>query len=155
MRAARAACLLVVVVGLAIGGCGGADLIIDQMDDQVALDEGAVQPGSDASDNAMATLVVDGETYVWEKNDWTTCTIDGLTPVWVGFQNTEHNWDDDWFQFIDRGDGGINFSAYLDGEEYGGTGSGEADEIRSDGFTYTGDMTVDGESVDVSLDVTC
>jgi len=147
--------MAVAVAGLMLVGCGGADLIADQLEGQLEIDEGAFQPGSSASDNAKASLVVEGETYVWEKNDWTTCTIGGALPVWVGFQTTELNWDGDWVQFIDRGDGGINFSAYLAGVEYSGTGSGEADEIRSDGFSYTGDMGVDGQSVDVSLDVTC
>lgn len=58
-------------------------------------------------------------------------------------------------EFIDRGDGGINFSAVLGGEEYSGTGSGEADEITSDGFVYTGTMGHVGQSVDVRLEVTC
>ena len=144
--------LILVVLVLVIAACGG---VADLATGQLALDESAFEPNAGVSDNAMATLVVDGTTYTFEKNEWTTCTIGGALPVWVGFQLAEHNWDDDWFQFIDRGDGGLNFSAYLDGEEYSGTGSGEADEIRSDGFTYTGDMGVSGEQVDVSLEVTC
>lgn len=61
----------------------------------------------------------------------------------------------DWVLFIDRGDGGINFSAVLGGEQYSGTGSGEADEITSNGFTYTGTMSHDGDRIDASLEVTC
>lgn len=38
------------------------------------------------------------------------------------------------------GDGGINFSTFLGGEEYTGTGSGEADEIADTGFSCTGTM---------------
>lgn len=59
------------------------------------------------------------------------------------------------FQFIDRGDGGINFSAMFEGEEYSNTGSGSADEIRSDGFSYTGEMGTGGGVVDVELEVSC
>lgn len=142
---------IVTVVVMAVAACGGIPDVAGLAD----IDEEDFEPGASASDNAMATLVVEDQTYVWEKNEWTYCEIGGNLPVWASFQQSEARLSDDWVQFIDRGDGGINFSAYLDGEEYSGTGSGEADEIRTDGFSYTGDMGVNGESVDVSLDVTC
>ncbi|HUG09119.1 MAG TPA: hypothetical protein VMP13_09550 [Acidimicrobiia bacterium] len=59
-------------------------------------------------------------------------------PAWAHFQEDETTQTGNWVQFIDRGDGGINFSAVLDGEEYSGTGSGEADGITSDGFSTRG-----------------
>lgn len=141
----------ITAMALALAACGS----LPDVGGLAEIDEEAFEPGSSASENAMATLVVDGETYVWEKNEWTFCEIGGSLPVWVDFSKAEDKWSEDWVQFLDRGDGGINFSAYLGGEEYHGTGSGEADEIRSDGFSYTGDMGVNGEQVDVSLDVTC
>jgi hypothetical protein len=104
---------------------------------------------------AAATLVVGSNTYTWEGNQWTYCEISGLFPASVEFQKEEIKYDGDWFQFLDRGDGGINFSAVLEGEEYSGTGSGEADEIFSNGFTYTGFLSSQGERYDVQLEVSC
>lgn len=138
--------LLALVAVLALAGCGGVPDLID---------EEALQAGPDVSEDARATLTVDGEVYEWDANEWTTCTIGGAMPVWAHFQSGETTQEDDWVQFIDRGDGGINFSAVLDGEEHSGTGSGEADEITGNGFTYTGTMNRGGQSVDVTLEVTC
>lgn len=142
---------MAVLIALTISACGA----IPDVGGLADIDEEAFEPGAGVSDAAVATLIVGDTTYAWEKNDWTTCDIGGSFPVWVGFQTNESTASGDWVQFIDRGDGGINFSAYLNGEEYHGTGSGEADEIHSDGFSYTGEMTSSGEPIDVRLDVTC
>lgn len=139
-----------VAVALVLAACGG----LPDIGDLAEVDEEAFEPGSNASDDAIATLVVAGDTHVWEKNDWTFCEIGGALPVWVSFQENESTASGDWVQFLQRDDG-INFSAVIDGGEYTGTGSGEADEIRSNGFSYTGEMGHEGESVEVSLDVTC
>lgn len=133
---------------LALAACGAAA-------DMAGLDEEAFEPGSNASSDARATLTVGTDVHEWEANEWTTCTLDGAMPVWAHFQEDETTQTGNWVQFIDRGDGGINFSAVLDGEEYSGTGSGEADEVTSDGFVYTGTMGHAGAQVDVTLEVTC
>lgn len=140
--------LIPIGLALALAACGAAA-------DVAGLDEEAFEPGSNVSADAQATLTVGSDVHQWEANEWTTCTLGGAMPVWVGFQEDETTQTGDWVQFIDRGDGGINFSAVLDGEEYSGTGSGEADEITSDGFVYTGTMSHAGEQVDVRLEVTC
>ncbi|MFP3882464.1 MAG: hypothetical protein ACLFRT_00055 [Actinomycetota bacterium] len=141
---------------LVLAACGG-DIsdAVGAVDSGPADGEEAFESGSNASSDARATLTVGSDVHQWEANEWTTCTIGGGMPVWAHFQADETTQTGDWVQFIDRGDGGINFSAVLDGEEYAGTGSGEADEITSDGFVYSGTMGHDGEQVDVSLEVTC
>ncbi|HEX6220373.1 MAG TPA: hypothetical protein VF115_04720 [Acidimicrobiia bacterium] len=139
------------VVAVALSACGAVPDVGDLAD----TGDEAFEPGAGVSDSAKATLILNGTTYTWEKNDWTMCDIGGNVPVWVGFQQTEDRPGGDWFSFIDTGDDIINFSAFLDGGEYEGTGGGAADEIRSDGFSYTGDMTSGGEVLDVSLEVTC
>lgn len=144
MRVLRHVSRLVAVLALTAFG-GVTDLI----------DEEALQSGSDVSADARATLTIDGEVFEWEANESTTCTIGGAMPDWAHFQAGETTQAGDWVQFIDRGDGGINFSAVLDGDEYSGTGSGEADEITGNGFTYTGTMNTGGQNVDVELEVTC
>lgn len=108
-------------------------------------------------DGAMARLVVAGEAYTWAAEQMTVCEIDGVFgPANADFGvSPSQGGSGPWVQFIDRGDGGINFSAVIDGVDHHGTGSGEADEIRADGFSYAGTMTRDGEIVDVALDVTC
>lgn len=122
--------------------------------DQAPTEDGGADDGGGIS-GASATLVVGDQTIEWAGNAWTYCEIGAMFPVNVEFQVEEVKHDGDWFQFIDRGDGGVNFSVVLDGEEYGGTGSGEADEIRDDGFTYTGTLNRGGEVLDTTLDVTC
>lgn len=140
--------LMTIGVTLALAACSGAE-------EDLGLEE-AFQPGSNVSEDARATLTVGSDVYEWEANEWTTCTLDGAMPVWAGFQEDETTQTGDWVQFIDRGDGGIHFSAVLDGEEYSGNGLGDgADEITSDGFVYTGRMAHAGDQVDVSLEVTC
>lgn len=100
--------------------------------------------------------MVDGEVYTWTADQMTGCTIDGVFPASADFGvPPSQGGEGPWVQFIDRGDGGINFSAVIDGEEYSGTGSGAAAEIRSDGFTYSGPMNRNGEVLDVELDVNC
>ena len=140
---------LLVTIGLALtlAACGGS------ADEPNAED--AFEVGPNASEDARATLSVGSDVYEWEANEWTTCTLGGAMPVWAHFQEDETTQTGDWVQFIDRNDGGVNFSAVLDGEQYSGTGSGEADEITSDGFAYTGTMGHAGQSVDVRLEVTC
>lgn len=140
--------LIPIGLALALAACGAAD-------DLAGLDEEAFEPGSSASADARATLTVGSDVHEWEANEWTTCTLGGAMPAWAHFQEDETTQTGDWVQFIDRGDGGINFSAVLGGEEYSGTGSGEADEITSDGFVYTGTMGHAGDSIDVRLEVTC
>jgi hypothetical protein len=135
-----------VLLALTVAACGGGD--------DLGLEE-AFEPGANLSANAGATLTVGADVYEWEGNEWATCTLGGAMPVWAHFQENETTQTGNWVQFIDRGDGGINFSAVLDGEEYAGTGSGEADEINSDGFVYTGTMSHAGELIDVRLEVTC
>lgn len=115
--------------------------------------EGTANEGRSA---AMARLVVGDITYTWEGNEWTYCEIGGLFPANAEFQTEQDKRAGNWVQFIDRGDGGINFSAILEGEEYAGTGSGEgADEITSSGFTYTGTVNRGGQVLDASLEVSC
>lgn len=135
-----------VLLALAVAACAG--------DDDLGLEE-AFQPGSNVSANAGATLTVGSDVYEWVGNDWATCTLGGAMPVWAHFQEDETTQTGNWVQFIDRGDGGINFSAVLNGEEYAGTGSGQADEITSDGLVYTGTMSHAGDLIDVRLEVTC
>ncbi len=139
--------LVIFGMTLALAACGGAT-------DEPNVED-AFGVGSSASEDARATLTVGSDLYEWAANEWTTCTLGGAMPVWAHFQEDETTQTGDWVQFIDRGDGGINLSAVLDGEEYSGTGSGEADEITSDGFVYTGTMGHAGQSVDVRLEVTC
>ncbi|MGK2949266.1 MAG: hypothetical protein ACSLFP_11870 [Acidimicrobiales bacterium] len=103
----------------------------------------------------MATLTVAGEPYSWSADKAVICNIGGTFPADAEFREVPRPGDGDWFQFLDRGDGGINFSAVLGGEEHSGTGAGEADEIRSDGFSFTGTLNRDGEVLDVELEVTC
>ena len=95
------------------------------------------------------------DTYVFEGNEWTICDIGGLFPVNAEFQLQEVKRDGDWFQFIDRGDGSVNFSAVFDGEEYAGTGPGEADDVTESGFTYTGALNRGGVKLDTVLEVSC
>lgn len=83
------------------------------------------------------------------------CYVDQNFPANGEFREAPPGDEGDWFQFLDRGDGGINFSAVLGGERYAGTGGGEADEIRADGFTYTGTLNRGGEIFDVELAVSC
>ena len=110
----------------------------------------------DSGGGAMATLTVGDEVYTWAAEDMGTCEIGGIFPANADFGvPPSQGGEGPWVQFLDRGDGGINFSAVLDGEEYSGTGSGEADEIRSDGFSYTGSMGRGGERIEVELEVQC
>ena len=160
------------MLALALVGCGGgegatdADEVVDADGQSSASGDSSTggegptegddaQEAADAGGSAGATLVVGDRTIEWAGNEWTYCEIGGLFPANVEFQVEEVKQEGDWFQFIDRGDGGVNFSAVLDGEEYGGTGSGKADEIRDDGFTYTGSLNRGGEVLDTSLDPTC
>ena len=117
-------------------------------------DDGS-DPAGGGTGAAMATLVVGDETYKWEGNQWTYCEIGGLFPANAEFQTEQDKRSGNWVQFIDRGDGGINFSAILDGREFAGTGSGEADEITSNGFTFTGSLNNSGTLYDVRLEVNC
>lgn len=120
-----------------------------------STDDGA-EATADGTSQAMATLVVGDDTYTWEGNQWTYCEIGGLFPANAEFQTEQDKRAGNWVQFIDRGDGGIHFSAILEGEEFAGTGSGEAaDEITSNGFTYTGTLNRGGETLDASLEVSC
>jgi hypothetical protein len=119
----------------------------------------SVEPGGAGGDGdtgaAMATLVVGGETYSFEGNQWTYCEIGGLFPANAEFQTEQEKHSGAWVQFIDRGDGGIHFSALIDAEEYTGTGAGEADEITSNGLVYTGTLNRNGEVLEASLEVSC
>lgn len=161
--AGKVAILLLVSILAACGGddagsvatgdtnSGGATDTTAAGDDiGTAGDEGS---GGDAS----ATLIVGDEVYTWTAEQMTVCEINGVFgPANADFGvPPSQGGGGPWFQFIDRGDGGINFSAVLEGAEYSGTGSGAADEIRSDGFSYTGEMGTGGESVDVELEVSC
>lgn len=149
---------------LVLAACGGGDA--SDGGDTIANGAGAgsggssgtVEPGqgSTAGGEASATLTIGDQVYTWTAEDMTGCTIDGIFPASADFGvPPSQGGEGPWVQFIDRGDGGINFSAVLEGEEYAGTGSGQADEIRSDGFTYTGSMGSSGGSVDVELEVFC
>ncbi|HSL58845.1 MAG TPA: hypothetical protein VK866_13450 [Acidimicrobiales bacterium] len=157
---------LVVVVAMALGmvACGDDDVGLGDLGDAGGADDdsGELDAGTDAgggaggaSGNAEAILTVDGEVYRWTADQATLCLIDDIYPADAEFRAAPQGEEGDWVQFLDRGDGGVNFSAVLGGEEYSGTGSGEADEIRSDGFTYTGTMNRDGQNLDVELEVTC
>lgn len=108
-----------------------------------------------ASDNAMATLMVGDETYVFEKNDSTRCELGGVLPVSAYFQQGEDQSSGDWFNFSQSNGGVTNLSAVVDGEALHDAGSGKADEIRADGFTYTGELSEEDGPVVISLDVTC
>ncbi len=159
--------LAISLLALVLVACGGDDAnSTDGGDDRAANGSGgtAVVGGDDGADagetsggGAMATLTVAGDIYTWTAEQMTVCEIDGIFgPANADFGiPPSQGGEGPWVQFIDRGDGGINFSAVIDGEEYSGTGSGEADEVRSDGFTYTGNMTRSGERLDVELEVSC
>lgn len=117
---------------------------------------GGDDAASGGSSQAVATLTIGDETHVFEGNQWTDCEIGGgFLAARAEFQQDESKQSGDWFQFLDREDGGINFSAVIDGEEYSGTGGGDADEITSNGFTYTGPMNRSGERLDTVLEVSC
>lgn len=141
--------LIGTALSLVLTACGGIAELAD-----AGLEED-FSPQPMASENAEAVLVVGGDAYTWEYNEWTICSVDGVFPAQASFQTGESTQSSDWVQFIDRDDGGINFSAYIAGEEYHGTGSGEADSITSTGFTYVGTMGYNGEDLETSLEVTC
>lgn len=163
--------LTVALLVLALAACGGGDADSDGGTDTpadsgdtgdataVSTDTGtsADVTTGDSGGGAMATLTVGDNVYTWTAEQMGTCEINGI----FGPANAEfgvppsQGGEGPWVQFIDRGDGGVNFSAVLEGEEYSGTGPGEADEIRSGGFTYTGDMGSGGERFEVELEVQC
>ena len=140
-----------------LAACGGGD----GDDGDAAVDDAALDGETDGAEadpaggDSMATLTVDGERYTWAADKMELCLIGGDFPVDAEFREVPRPGDGDWFQFFDRGDGGIHFSAILGGKEYSGTGAGEADEIRADGFTYTGNLNQDGAELDAELEVTC
>lgn len=145
-----------------LAACGGGDGDDgDAAVDDAAVDDSAVDGETDGAEadpaggDSMATLTVDGERYTWAADKMELCLIGGDFPVDAEFREVPRPGDGDWFQFYDRGDGGIHFSAILGGKEYSGTGAGEADEIRADGFTYTGNLNQDGAELDAELEVTC
>lgn len=158
MTAVLMAVLLVVV----LSACGGGDSdsrheVSDTVADSSA-DGGPDSGGNDEGDasDATATLTVGADVYTWTGDQMNVCSIDGIFPANADFGvPPSQGGEGPWVQFIDRGDGGINFSAVLEGEEYAGTGSGEADEIRSDGFTHTGTMGSGGQRFEVELEVQC
>lgn len=163
---ASAGRLTVALLVLALVACGGGDADPDGGTDTPADagDTTAAPADTSASDDAttgsggsaMATLTVGDDVYTWAAEDMGTCEINGIFPASADFGvPPSQGGEGPWVQFIDRGDGGVNFSALLEGEEYSGTGSGEADEIRSDGFTYTGNMGSGGEQYEVELEVQC
>lgn len=157
------AIILLVLVLASCGGDGtdsaaaGGDSSSGSTNTTAALVGGETGADEGSGDGAMATLTVDGEVYTWSAEEMTVCEINGV----FGPANAEfgvppsQGGTGPWVQFIDRGDGGINFSAILAGEEYSGTGPGAADEIRSDGFSYRGTMGTGGERVEVELEVSC
>jgi hypothetical protein len=119
------------------------------------VESGQASSGGQGGD-ATATLTIEDQVHTWAAEDMTDCSIGGIFPASAEFGvPPSQGGEGPWVQFIDRGDGGINFSALIDGEEYSGTGSGEADEIRSDGFSYTGMMGSNGQRLDVVLEVFC
>lgn len=165
-RRATGRMLAILVLALVLAACGGDDA------DSTAAGDDASNGVSDASaagvddgtagdersgGDATATLTVGDEVYSWTAEQMTVCEINGVFgPANADFGvPPSQGGSGPWFQFIDRGDGGINFSAMFEGEEYSGTGSGSADEIRSDGFSYTGEMGTGGGVVDVELEVSC
>lgn len=158
----------VATLALGVAACGGGDTDSSDVSDSpsagvdgpvdTTTDADAGSGGSDeapAAGDSMATLTVDGEVYSWTADQSELCLIGETYPVDAEFREAPRGQEGDWFQFLDRGDGGINFSAVLEGQEYSGTGSGEADEIRADGFTYAGTLNRDGENLDVELVVSC
>lgn len=160
------AALMALLLVAGLSACGGGDFdsgngssdpsadVSGGGDVDDRFDSGGTDDGG-ASD-ATATLTVGADVYTWTGEQMNVCAIDGIFPANADFGvPPSQGGDGPWVQFIDRGDGGINFSAVLEGEEYSGTGSGEADEIRSDGFTYTGMMGSGGQRVEVELEVEC
>ncbi|KAA3640759.1 MAG: hypothetical protein DWP92_02415 [Armatimonadetes bacterium] len=165
-RRAIAGKVAILLLALVLAACGGDDSDSVATGDTTsggATDTSAAGPhdgtlGDEGSGGgASATLIVEGEVYTWTAEQMTVCEINGVFgPANADFGvPPSQGGDGPWFQFIDRGDGGINFSAVLEGAEYTGTGSGAADEIRSDGFSYTGEMGTGGEQVDVEPEVDC
>lgn len=162
MTVVSMAALLVLVLAACGGGDSGSsngvsDPVADASSGERA-DGGTDSGGGDGreSGNATAILTIGADVYTWTAEQMSVCSIDGIFPANADFGvPPSQDGEGPWVQFIDRGDGGINFSAVIDGEEYAGTGSGEADEIRSDGFTYTGAMNRGGEVLDVELEVSC
>jgi hypothetical protein len=165
-RRATAGRLAVILLVLALSGCGGDDADSAVTGDNPSngatdtsaarIDEG-IEVDQGSGGDATATLTVGDEVYTWAAEQMTVCEINGVFgPANADFGvPPSQGGTGPWVQFIDRGDGGINFSAVLEGAEYSGTGSGSADEIRSDGFSYTGTMGTDGENVEVELEVSC
>lgn len=165
-RRSVATLLSTLLIVLMLAACGGSDaessgdgsVSADGSGDAGGGDDGASgnQGGETTGADAMATLTLGDEVYTWTGEDMNVCSIGGIFPANADFGvPPSQGGQGPWVQFIDRGDGGINFSALIDGQEYSGTGSGEADEIRSDGFTYTGSMGGGGERFEVQLEVTC
>lgn len=161
-RRATAGGLAIILFAGVLAACGGDDADSAAGDDDlgnapgdtsaVVGDDGAEASGGDAT----ATLTIGDEVYTWTADDTTRCVIDGIFPASADFGvPPSQGGQGPWVQFTDRGDGGIHFSAVIEGREYSGTGSGEADEIRSDGFSYTGMMGSEGERLDVELEVFC
>lgn len=171
MRGSTTIRALVVAMTIALVGCGGDDgggtdgaaTVAPAGDDdttagagaaeteEAAVDDGTGTGGGDAS----ATLTLDGEPHSWTAEDMTTCEVDGIFPASADFGTPpSQGGEGPWVQFIDRGDGGVNFSAVIDGVEYMGTGSGEA-EIGADGFSYSGTMGAEGAQVEAVLEVSC
>ena len=145
----------IVVLVVALAGCGGGEA--DPVGGAGSQSGGGTAAGADttnanadggdagdSSGNSTATLTVGGDVYTWTADQMTVCEINGVFgPANADFGvPPSQGGGGPWVQFIDRGDGGVNFSAVIDGEEYSGTGSGEADEIRPDGFDTSGSMVL-------------
>lgn len=142
------------VADAATTGDGGQDIDRGQPGSS-GSSSGGGDGAATATSGASAMLAVGTETYAFAGNQWTYCEIGGLFPANAEFQTEQDKRAGNWVQFVDRGDGGVNFSAVLEGEEYSGTGSGEADEITSTGLTYTGRLNRGGEVLEAWLEVSC
>ncbi len=168
LRDAMGRTWLIAVLALVLAACGGGDSdgggeatsdpVGDRASDSSDSESGAadVGTGNGGSSSAMATLTVGDEVYTWTADQMVICEVNGVFgPANAEFREAPRGQDGNWVQFIDRGDGGVNFSAVLGGEEHVGTGPGEADDLSPAGWTFTGEMSRSNEPVDVELEVTC
>jgi|FLYL01.1.fsa_nt_gi hypothetical protein len=150
---------LVPVLGLLLAACGAGDTG-GATNPSLAVSEPeqtgtAGRPGADG--NPTAKLTAGSEVYTWTSDQANTCEIEGM----LGHPSADfgippsQGGEGPWVQFLDRGDGGVNFSAVLEGEEYSGTGPGESEKVGTNSFRYTGTMNRSGEPVEVVLEVSC
>lgn len=136
-----------------------------------SLQDTGADDGSEVSENAMATVVFQGETYTFERNEWTECDLsDEGDPVPLGpngyfgdggrieAPTAEHD-------YLEFGRGGERFfwSGRVGGEAFqynyhpeGQSNEGETLELTDDHFRYSVQVGSEpGNINDASIEVTC